>query len=143
MGGKKKKTETSQSTYGFMNPPETADVQAVRDFKPQADPGISYSFARAKNNLRSSFDNPLGAYTPAAVRDAMQFQGEQDLAQQEAQVLRESDRDNNEREFQKRLSVAGMTAPRLVQTGATGTATESQGAGGLISGIASVALPFL
>ncbi len=123
--------------------PDTPDIEAARAYKPQVDPGISYSFGRAKNALRSGFNNPLGAYTPAAVRDAMVFQGEQDLAQQEAQALRESDRDVNEQEWQKRYALAGLTAPRLVQTGGSSTGTESGGGGGLISGIASAALPFL
>lgn len=125
-----------------MTPPPSADVEAIRSWQPQVDPGIGYAYGRAKNALRSSFNNPLGADTPAAVRDAMLFQGEQDLAQQEAQTLREASKDVNDEELKKRVAVAGFTDPRLVQTYGltTGSTTQSSTLGNVLSGAASVGL---
>lgn len=144
MGGKNKSKQESSTTntYGFMTPPSTPDVDAVRDWTPQIDPGISYSYARAKNALRNSFDNPLGADTPQAVKDAMLFQGEQDLGQQEAQTLREASNDVNDQELRKKLAVAGFTEPKLVQTSGLTSGTTSQGGGfgSALGGLATVGL---
>lgn len=155
MGKNKNKQQTQQqqqsysnNTYGFLNVPETADIKAVRDFQPQIDPSISYSFARARNDLKNRFDNPLGADTPAAVRDAIQWSGERELQQEEAQKLREAADDLNNRELSKRLAVAGLTDPKLVQTGGTAGGTSNGmtmtnsggGLGGFLSGAAGIGL---
>lgn len=140
MGGKNKKT-TQTSTYGYQTPPSTPDIEAARSFTPQANPAIGYAFARAKNALRNTFTNPLGADTPAAVKDAMLYQGEQDLAQQEAQALREEGDDLNRQEYAKRIALAELTRPNLVQTGGT-TVAPGGGIGSGLLGAAQVAASF-
>lgn len=131
MGKQKKQT----NTYGYQTPPETADINAAREWKPQSNPAIGYNFANARQRLRNTFNNPLGADTPAAVKDAIIYSGENDLAQQEGQMLREEGVDLNNQEWQKRFALAELTKPQLVQTGQSGPGLGSS----LISGGSQVA----
>src|SRR5262249_37525405 len=135
MGGKKKKTEQTQTTqgtqygmtsgtnsgtnstqnqFGYMTPPDTADIQALRGWNPTIDPGISYTFGRARQALKNQFENPLGANAPAAVRDAAQYAGENDIAQEEGQAYRQAYNDVNQQQQGKLLSLAQLTRPELV-----------------------------
>ena len=146
MGKNKTKSEqATKNTFSFLTPPGSPDVQSIRDWTPQIDPGISYSFGRARNQMRNTLANPLGADTPAAVRDAVLMAGDQELAQQEAQALREAGNDVNQAELQKRIAAAGFTEPRLVQTfgQTTGSTQQGGGLGSALSGIASVGLALL
>ncbi|HEX5085364.1 MAG TPA: hypothetical protein VFY40_25275, partial [Blastocatellia bacterium] len=104
-----------------MTPPDTEDIKAAREWKPQIDPGIGYSFARARQSLKNQFSNPLGADTPAAVRDAAIYAGENDLMQQEGQAYREAYNDANQQEWGKLNSLAQLTRPELVGLGTTST----------------------
>lgn len=136
--GKKKKTEqtgttsssqfgtgSTQNQFGYMTPTDTPDIQAMREWQPQVDPGISYSFGRARQALKNQFANPLGADAPAAVRDAAIYAGEGDIAQQEAQAYRGAYNDQNQQEYQKRAFLSQLTRPELVGTGSTSTTSGS------------------
>lgn len=147
---KKKTTQTSQSTqantFGQIKPEETADTQAIRDWKPMADPSISYAFGRAQNAIRDSFNNPLGADTPAAVKDAIERASYGQLGQAEAAVRGDEAFRNNSMDLSRRMYLDERTAPRIVQTGGTssGTSTYQEKATpfGVLTGIGSAALSF-
>jgi len=161
MGGKKKKSEqtgttsgtaSTQNQYDYMAPPDTEDIERLREWTPTVNPGISYSFGRARQALKNQFANPLGADAPAAVRDAAIYAGEGDIAQQEAQAYREAYGDVNQQEGVKRTSLAGMTRPQLVGTRTTsstsgrsaGTNVESGGdpLAGLANALATAGMAF-
>lgn len=141
----KKKTETKQAqtfnntnTFGWQNPPETADVAAVRDFKFTADPRIGYAFGNAKNQIGNSFKNPLGGVYSPQMRDSIMRSSLSDLAQQEGQAYSEANQGLQGQQFAQKGLVAGLTAPRMVQTGGSGTSsgTGSQTqSGGLLGDI--------
>lgn len=131
--GKKKTTQTQSgsqnfntaNTYGWQETPDTKDIEAFRNWKPQVDPGLSYQYGNARNKLRSSFINPLGGYATPQMQDALQRSGERALNQDEAQAYRGGQYDvNNQRSGQLGM-LAGLTAPRLTQTGSSGSGTSS------------------
>lgn len=116
---------TGSSTYNWMTPPDTADIAAMRDFQFGADPRVPHTYARARSDLKESFNNPLGANMTSSLRDAILRSGYENLAQQEGQALREENYARQGLEYAKRADVAGMTQPRIVQTGSSGTSSGS------------------
>lgn len=129
--GKKKTTQTqntqtaynNQNAYGQIKPEDTPDIQAFRGWNPQIDPGLGAQYGAAKNKLRSSFINPLGGYQTAGMQDAQQRTGERNLNQDEAQAYRGAYYDANNQKQGQLGSLASLTAPRIVQTGSSGTGT--------------------
>lgn len=127
---KKSKTTTTQTQntantnqYGWQTPPESADLQAVRDFKFTADPSIGYAFGNAKNQIANSFNNPLGGVYSGNMRDSILRSSTADLGQREAQAKSEANQQLQGSQYGQKALVAGMTAPRLTQTGSTGTSS--------------------
>lgn len=113
-----------------MTPPDTEDIARVRDFEFAADPRVGYSFARTRRNLGETYNNPLGGNTTPALRDAMMRVNLEDVGQEEAQALREENYARQGLEYAKRADVAGMTQPRMVQTGGSGSSSgTSTGSG--------------
>lgn len=149
MSSKNKQQQTQQqqfsnvNTYGWMAPPDTADVGAMRNFQFQADPRVGYSFARARQNIGSTYANPIGGNTNPAIRDAAMRAQYEDLGQQEAQAFREENYARQGLEYARTADVASMTQPRLVNERSSGTSsgtsntTQSQGALGQVIGGAS------
>lgn len=130
MGSKKQTTQQTQNQsysgtnqFDWMTPPDTADVQALRGFKFSADPRVPYSFARTRQNIGATYDSPTSAYSHPAVRDAALRASYEDLGQQEAQALREEDYSRQGLNYAQLADVAGMTQPRMVQTGQSGTSS--------------------
>lgn len=126
---KKKQVQNTQSSqnwtanYSQIRPEETADTQALRDWKPQADPSVSYAFSRALGGIKNTFNNPLGADTPQSVRDAIERNAIGELGQQEGQVRAEEGYRNNLLNFDKLQYLDQRTAPRMVQTSGSGTSS--------------------
>lgn len=103
------------------------------------DPSIGHRFAMLKENVGNTFHNPLGAYTTADVRDKQVRSTERAIDQEEGAAKRASVYDANQQNNARKLALAGLTAPQLVQTGGTGTSQQSGGlAQALIGGAASV-----
>jgi hypothetical protein len=132
MSKKKQQTQQTQNTnfqntnsYGWLNAPETDDIKAVRDFKFAADPHIGYSFGNARNQLASSFANPLGGVYSPNMRDSILRSGNADLSQREAQAYSEANQGLQGQQFAQKGLVAGLTAPRMVQTGSSGSGASS------------------
>lgn len=128
-GSKQKQTQQQQqsfsntNTYGWMTPPDTADVGAMRDFKFEQDPRLSYSFARAAQRLGDTYNNPMGGYTTPQLRDARLRAGYEDLAQEEGQAVREDSYARQGLDYARKVDVAGMTQPRLAQTSSSGNSS--------------------
>ena len=155
MGGNRQTQTQQQNTnfanttaYDWMTPPDTADISAVRDFQFQHDPRISYNFARAAQRIDDTYRNPLGGASTPQIRDASRRASHEDLAQEEAQALREESQGLQGLDYARRVDVAGMTQPRLAQTSSSGTSsgtsniqgTSSQNPlGSIISGGSGIA----
>lgn len=128
MKGPKTTTTQQQSysgtnSYGYMTPPETADVQKLRDFKFTADPRIGYAFGSAKNKIANSFNNPIGGVYSPQIRDAILRSQYAQLAQGESQAQSEAGQSLQGQQWGQQAAIAGLTSPRLVQTGSSGTSS--------------------
>lgn len=121
------------NTYGLTPGPQSADIDAMRSFQFERDPRIPYAFANARNKLEQGYNSPTGGYTNPQIRDAQIRSGSRGLAQDESQALREENVGFQGMKFGQKAAVAGMTAPRVVQTGGTssgtGTSTQTQSPG--------------
>ena len=144
---KKSKQQTQQqttNTYGTINPQGNEYTKAVEDWHPQVDPSIGYSFARARRGIENSFNDPFGAYSSAGAREMEKRNRFQEMGQQEAQANNEAAFNANNQEYMKRLALADMLGPKVVQTGgsSSGTSTTSQpmGIGQIVGGAAQVGL---
>lgn len=124
------------STYDFLNPPDTADVQALRGHKFGVDPTIGHRIGAGVRRTKDSFLNPAGGHTTPQMRDAIMRGQERELMQEGGAQMRAGYYDANNQEFGKKLAVAGMTAPRMVQTGQSGTSS------GTMSGKATTSEPW-
>lgn len=128
---KKKTTQTQNqtqntnfantATYGQITPENTADIQAFRDYRPQTDQGLSSQYGNARNQLRSSFVNPLGGNYSAETRDKIMATRERQLGQDEAQAFRGGAYDANQMRAGQLGSLAALTQPRILQTGSQGS----------------------
>lgn len=127
-----KKTKTNQSTtasYGWQTPPTSPDVQALQteiDSGEQADPGIQFRAARQKQSLHNSLHNPFGANVSPETLEAMKYAREADIDTQTGQASREDFFRRKQARFGKLYAKAGLTQPRLTQTGGTMQGTVSQ-----------------
>lgn len=128
----KKKTETKQTqtqntafnnaaTYGEYTPSDTADIEAFRNFRPQADPGIAAQYGNERNRLNQSFINPLGGQYSPHIADAIKRSEGRDISQRESQAFRQGAYDVNQQRQGQLGALAGLTQGRLVQTGSSGT----------------------
>lgn len=158
-GKDKSKTTQSQNTsfnnqaqYGWQQTPDTADTSALRSWKPQIDPGLASQYGRARNDLNSSFLNPIGGYTNASLQEKQRRTGMENLNQQEAQAFRGGQYDVNQQRLGQLGTLASLTAPRLTQTGSSGTGNmtgqsdtsqwHQPGVGDYISGALNIATMF-
>jgi hypothetical protein len=129
MGGSK--TRTNQSTsfnntnaYGWQPTPETPGSNAVRDFTFNADPHIGYSYSHARQDLTDSYKNPIGGFYSPNMRDSQLRAGLSTLAQQEAEAQSEANQQLQGQRFGQAVTYASLTAPRLTQTGSSGTGSQ-------------------
>src|SRR5215218_9034287 len=94
MGSSKPKTVQTPyqqtNSYSWQTMPDTSDVSALRNMKFEVDPSVSAKYGQANKQLDEGFNNPLGAFTTPAVRDATARAGHMKLAQGEAQETREA-----------------------------------------------------
>jgi len=141
MPSKKKSTQQSTTSYGWQTPPSTPATTALQGMVDTGpDPSIGYNYAQRREDYNNSFQNPLGAQTSSAVRDAATRVGGQRMSQDENNAMQSSRFANNEAKFGRQATVAGLTAPQLTSTGSSGNATQSTpfNWGGLISSGASM-----
>jgi hypothetical protein len=135
MGGRKTKT-TSTNTYSQIAP-QTTQAQtnaesAAQRLRTMIDPTIRKYYGDAERALDESFNNPLGAYTTAAVRDNSLRAAKFDLNQAKAEALAGAEYSAGQGDFANQMALAQLTQPRIVQTGGTQVQQQS---GGLLQGI--------
>ncbi len=143
MSSKKKTTQTN--TYSHMTAPDTQDTIRLRELANQnqgPDPSIRYAFANARKDLDNSYQNPLGAYTSPAVRDAANRASSERLGMAQNVALQDSNRASQQQQFGQQSALAGLTAPQLVQTGGTTVQQQSMLPSilGAVAGVGSSAL---
>lgn len=114
---------TNTATYGWQAPPDSADTEAYRNYRPEIDPSIAYGAASARNRLNSSFINPLGGNLTADMRDKLQRSGNRDIDQQASQSFRAGQYDVNQQRGGQLAGLAALTSPRMVQTGSSGNSS--------------------
>ena len=113
----------NQATYGWQQMPDSPDVQAYRDYRPEIDPSIAFGAAAARNRLNSSFLNPTGGYSTPQRDEAIRRAGNREIDQQASQAFRLGQYDVNQSRMGQLGSLAALTAPRLTQTGSSGTSS--------------------
>jgi len=125
MPSKQKSTQNSTSTYTALNnnTPATDKLQTM--VQQGSDPSIPYSYAQRREDYNNTFQNPLGAATSPAVRDAANRVGGMRMSQDENNAIQTSNYRNNQAGFDRQATVAGLTAPQYAQTGSTGSSTQS------------------
>lgn len=98
--------------------------------KATTDPTIPFRAAKQRQAMTQSYQNPFGSASTPATMEAMGRATNQAMDQQEAAETAASQFQADQSNFARQATIAGMTAPRLVQTG--GTQTQS---GDVLSGI--------
>jgi hypothetical protein len=125
--GKTTGSQAGKTGYDFrwVDRPETADVKALRDYKGTMDPTISYRAASERERLEKYGGNPLGAGTPAALRDAQLRQGAQNVDQRMAQEYQQDAFRRDQEKLGTLTSLAQMTAPIREMFGQTSDQTST------------------
>lgn len=109
-----KSKQTNQVAWS--NPPDTV---ATTKLQGMVDQGVDYAtpirnqYARAEQQLSRSYNNPLGAYTTADVRDKSLRSQKMDLGQNLGMALSDAAQQNAQGQFSRQATVAGLTAPRM------------------------------
>lgn len=140
-----KKTKTNQnttSTYGWQSPPDTAETTALQNDINQgesADPSIQYDYANRKKNLNQSLASPFGANYSPETSEAMKYARGSEIDTEHGQALQEDSFRRKQSRFNKLYALAGIKAPRMVQTGGTmqGSVTTPIWQDMLMSGIST------
>ncbi len=114
-------TTSNTATYGQIHPESNKYIDAYAGYEPQKDPTIAFGAAAARNRLNSSFLNPAGGYSTPQRDEAIRRAGNRDINQQESQAFRQGAFDVNQSKMGQLGSLAALMAPRLVQTGSSGT----------------------
>lgn len=132
MAKNKTKTTTTQNQqydntakYDWQQTPDSEDIKAYRAYRPEVDPSIGYGAASARNRLNSSFVNPLGGFQSAQNQDALLRAGNRQIDQDTSQAFRVGQYDQNQQRQSQLGGLAALTAPRLTQTGSSGTSSGS------------------
>src|SRR6185369_11190275 len=114
------------SDHGDLWLSDAADYSCIAKLsgaKFEVDPGLHAQYGQLRSQLKSGFNNPLGANYSPEVRDAIIRSGEERLGQQEAEAYRGGQYDANRLGYSRDVTVAGMSQPQLTQTGGTTTGT--------------------
>jgi|ERR1051326_798372 hypothetical protein len=118
-------TFSNTATYGQIQPEANKYIDAYENYRPQIDPNIGFRAAGERDRLNRSFINPLGGYYTPQMRDKMMNSANRDIDQQSAIEGRQGAYDVNQQRMGQLGSLAALMAPRLVQTGSSGTGTSN------------------
>lgn len=135
-----KNTQDSRSNYsnsvqyGQIHPESNRYIDAFANFEPQADPTIPYRAASARNRVNAGMMSPTGGYATPQMLDARRNSAFRDIDEQSAMASRAGQFDVNQQRMGQLGSVAAMMAPRIVQTGSTGSNTGHQESGQNLAG---------
>ena len=130
----------TQNTYGWQTPPDTPDIERLRSHQFQIDPTIGARIGGSIRRMQQSFNSPLGGYFTPGMRAAIERGQERELMQEGGAQTRAGMYDVNNQNYARNLAVAGMTAPRLTQTGASGTSSGTSS--GTMSGTSTTSEPW-
>lgn len=111
-----KSKSTQTNSPGWSSPPAT---QATTNLQSMVDTPVDYAtplrntYARAEQNLTRSYNNPLGSYTTADVRDKSLRSQRSDLSQSLGMDLSNAAQQSSQNKFDRQSTVAGLTAPQM------------------------------
>jgi hypothetical protein len=128
-----KSTQTSSASYGWEKSPITPEMQGVIDMSnqpAQINPAIQGAFGGIENEIKGSYNDPMGSYTTNAVREKSLRSNLMQMGTEKAKAMNEGYFDANQRKFGEKVTAAGMTAPQLVQTGSTSSGSQVTQQGG-------------
>jgi hypothetical protein len=135
IGKKQKQTTTQNHTY--MTPPPTAattNLQSMVDSPVDYATPIRSTYSRARKESDRSYDNPLGAFTTADVKDKSKRAANFNLSQSESMDLANAAQQSGADKFNRQATVAGLTNPQLVNSGSSSVTSTPFNWGGLITG---------
>lgn len=124
-----KKTKTT-NTPGWSAPPAT---QATTNLQAMVDQGVDYAtpirnaYGRSEQSLNRSYNNPLGAYTTADVRDKSMRAQKKDLYQNLGIDLANAAQDNAQGKFNRQATVAGLTQPQMYNASSVSKTSDPMG----------------
>lgn len=111
-----KAKQVTTNTPGWSAPTDTADMSALRGLRDEggdfATP-IRNAYARAEQKRANSWNNPLGAYTTADVRDKAEREQSLDAQQSMGMDLANAAQQNAQNKWGRYAQIAGMTAPQF------------------------------
>lgn len=132
--GKKKSRNTTTATYGWQTTPDTPDIIAARQAAQQgpdlSSPIIS-SYARAADDIQNQYfetDLPEAARGRAIAGQMFRLNQDRGTALSGAEAQRHGIKSG------QLVSMAGLTAPRLTQTGGTAYGEQWGGIGQQFAG---------
>lgn len=110
-----KAKQVQTNTPGWSQAPETADVGTLRGMVGGGDYAtpIRNQYARAEQDLSRSYNNPMGAFTSADVRDKSMRSQKLDMQQSLGIDLANAEQQNADAKFNRQATVAGLTAPQF------------------------------
>ncbi len=128
-----KAKQTNQVAWSA--PPPTAATTALQGMVDSS--GVDYqtpirnSYARAQQQLSHSYNNPLGSYTTADVKEKSMRSQKMDLEQNMGMDLSEAGQQNNQGRFNRQAVVAGLTQPQMYNSSSSQkfTAGDAMAAG--------------
>lgn len=130
-----KNTQSSNSSYsnavqyGQIQPQSNKYIDAFANFEPQSDPTTPYRAASARNRVNAGLMSPTGGYATPQMLDARRNSAFRDIDEQSAMASRAGQFDINQQRMGQLGSLAGLMAPRIVQTGSSGSGKSDTAAG--------------
>lgn len=124
------KKTTTKNTPDWSPPPRTQEVSNLQGL---VDQGVDYStpirnaYARSEQSLDRSYNNPLGSFTTADVRDKSSRAQKKDLYQNMGIDLANAAQQNASDKFSRQATVAGMTAPQMYNASSVSKTSDPMG----------------
>lgn len=115
-GGVKKSPFETNKEFDFFTPPDTADIEAFRGFRPEIDPTIGFRSGERTRELKRSLNNPLGSYTTPEMREQQFMRGQEEIGQQAGMEQRAGQFDQNRLRMQQLGALSEQTKPIFANT---------------------------
>lgn len=119
-----KSKSVTKNEPGWSAPPAT---QATNNLQSMVDTPVDYAtpirntYARAEADNSRSYNNPLGAYTTADVRDKSKREAHGNFMQNLGIDLSNAAQQTSADKFNRQATVAGFTQPRFYNASSTNT----------------------
>lgn len=141
--GKKTTKEVQDVNYMEWTPSNTADLQAVRDFKDMPEglePALQAQRDRQQQRYSGQLASSYNQNIPNSARLAMQERFNRDTNADYGANLQQAGFDANQQKLARRLAMAEMTIGRPLANKTTSTTTQSGNFWSTLGGIAQGAL---